>query len=76
MDQHYQQWSDNAPRGLLLVGLGASLVGQATVLKANRKPAWQWVSLGTLGLIVLNAGLAIFGESVKHRTLYESKLGL
>ncbi|MDL1902392.1 hypothetical protein FBR02_16690 [Anaerolineae bacterium CFX9] len=76
MDQHYQQWSEQAPRGLLLVGLGAAIVGQASGLKSRGKPAWQWIVLGTLGLIALNAGLAIFGESVKHRTLYEQKLGL
>jgi hypothetical protein len=76
MDQHYQEWSESAPRGLLLVGLGVSLVGQATVLKANKKSTLAWVLLGTLGLIVLNAGIAIFGEAVKHRALYESKLGL
>jgi hypothetical protein len=76
MDQHYQEWSESAPRGLLLVGLGASLIGQATVLKANKKSALAWILLGTLGLIALNAGIAIFGEAVKHRALYESKLGL
>ncbi len=76
MDQHYQQWSELAPRGLLLIGTGASIIGQATVIKARKKPAWQWILLGTLGLIVFNAGISVFGESIKHRTLYEHKLGL
>ena len=76
MDHHYEVWSTNAPRGLLLIGAGVSIVGQAIVLKAQRKPGWQWFLLGFLGLIALNSGVAIFGESVKHCTLYESKLGL
>jgi hypothetical protein len=76
MDHHYEVWSTNAPRGLLLIGAGISIVGQAIVLKAQRKAGWQWFLMGFLGLIVLNSGVAIFGESVKHRTLYESKLDL
>jgi hypothetical protein len=76
MDHHYEAWSTNAPRGLLLIGAGISIVGQAIVLKAQRKAGWKWFLMGFLGLIVLNSGVAIFGESVKQRTLYESKLGL
>jgi hypothetical protein len=76
MDQHYQEWNESAPRGLLLIGFGVSLVAHAAGLKQSRKPAWQWILLGTLGLIVLNSGVAVFGESVKHRALYEQKLGL
>ena len=76
MDYHYQEWSTNAPRGLLLIGAGISFVSQAIVLKAQRKPGWQWFLMGFLGLIGVNAGVAIFGEAVKHRALYESKLDL
>ena len=76
MDQHYESWSTNAPRGLLLIGAGVSIVGQAIVLKAQRRAGWKWFLMGFLGLIVLNSGVAIFGESVKQRALYESKLGL
>jgi mannose/fructose/N-acetylgalactosamine-specific phosphotransferase system component IIC len=74
MDQHYQEWSENAPRGLLLIGAGISVIGQAIVLKAQRKPALHWFLFGFVGLIVFNAGVSIFGEAVKHRALYESKL--
>lgn len=74
MDYHYEAWSTNAPRGLLLIGAGVTLVAEAIVLKAQRKAGWRWFLLGGLGLTVLNAGVALFGDSVKHRTLYESKL--
>lgn len=76
MDQHYQKWSELAPRGLLLIGAGLSLIGQATILKARKRPSLGWIVLGSLGLAVLNAGVSVFGESIKHRTMYESKLGL
>lgn len=76
MDQHYQQWSENAPRGLLLIGAGASVIGHAVGLRTRRRSAWAWVFFGVVGLVLLNAGVSIFGESVKHRTLYEQKLGL
>lgn len=73
MSDHFQQWSELAPRGLLLIGAGISLLGQATIMKSRERGSWMWVILGTLGLGVFNAGLAIFAESVKHRTLYELK---
>lgn len=76
MDQHYQQWSENAPRGLLLIGAGVSIVAHAAGLRTKGRSSLIWIALGTLGLIVLNAGVAIFGEAVKHRTLYEQKLDL
>jgi hypothetical protein len=76
MDQHYERWSELAPRGLLGIGLGVSIIGQAAIWKSQKKSAWRWILFGTLGLIALNAGVAMFGESIKHRALYESKLGL
>jgi hypothetical protein len=76
MDQHYQQWSELAPRGLLLIGTGVSVIGHAVTLKARRRSALGWIFFGIIGLVALNAGVSVFGEAVKHRTMYESKLGL
>ncbi|MCL4248284.1 MAG: hypothetical protein KJ065_09070 [Anaerolineae bacterium] len=76
MDQHYEQWSTLAPRGLMIIGLGATLLAHSSSLKTRRKPFWQWFIMGTISLIVFNSGIAIFGEAVKHRAMYESKLGL
>jgi hypothetical protein len=76
MDNNYQQWSEMAPRGLMLIGAGASIIAHAASLRSRGKSAWRWVVFGTLGLIALNAGVSVFGEAVKHRTMYESKLGL
>jgi len=74
-DAHRRRWQWQSPLGLLLVGLGASLLGQATLLKGKASDArgstWGWVAAGTASLVALNAGLSVFGDAVKHRTLYE-----
>lgn len=69
--EHYQTWKRLAPLGLMTVGFGASLVGQSTILKAENAATWKWVALGTVSLVVFNAGLCMFGDAVKHRALYE-----
>lgn len=72
MNDHYEKWNRYAPFSLILLGFGMSLIGDATITKARRQRGW--ILKGTLGLIVFNAGLAIFGEAVKSRTLYETDL--
>jgi hypothetical protein len=74
MYKHYQAWNDLAPRGLVLIGFGAALLGEAIAAKAKRRAGIIWFVLGTLALIVLNAGVAVFGEAVKNRAMYEMKL--
>jgi hypothetical protein len=70
-EQHYQKWKTLAPLGLLATGLGASGVGQSTILKGRDASTWKWVAAGTASLMALNAGLCLFGDAVKHRALYE-----
>jgi hypothetical protein len=70
-ERHYQKWKALAPLGLLATGLGASGVGQSTLLKGRDAPTWTWVAAGTVSLVALNAGLCLFGDAVKHRALYE-----
>jgi hypothetical protein len=70
-EQHYQKWKTLAPLGLLATGLGASGVGQSTLMKGRDEPIWKWGAAGTASLVALNAGLCLFGDAVKHRALYE-----
>jgi len=70
-EQHYRKWKTLAPLGLLATGLGASGVGQSTLMKGRDVPTWKWVAAGTASLVALNAGLCLFGDAVKHRALYE-----
>lgn len=74
MSNHYRRWQILAPLGLALSGLGASLLGHATLVKQAGKPFWQWFVWGTVSLCIFNAGVAIFGEAVKERTLYELEM--
>ena len=50
--------------GLLLVGAGVSIVGEAVVRKAAAEP---WFMMGTLGLVVLNSGVSVFGQAIVYR---------
>ncbi|GAB4198841.1 MAG: hypothetical protein OHK0022_18590 [Roseiflexaceae bacterium] len=63
-----QRWLIFSPLGLVLVGLGVSVVGDAVARKSQGEP---WFVRGTLGLSLLNAGLSVFGDAVKARVLYE-----
>lgn len=66
--RHRAAWKRLAPAGLVGVGLGVSLVGEATLRKGRGE---AYVAYGTLALCVLNAGLCLFGEAVKHSALAE-----
>ncbi len=65
-EAHLTTWRRFAPLGLSAVGLGLSLVGEATLRKGRGEP---FVLYGTAALCVVNAGLCVFGEAVKHRAL-------
>ena len=66
VERHLRTWRRFAPLGLASVGLGLSLVGEATLRKGRGEP---FVLYGTAALCVVNAGLCLFGEAVKHRAL-------
>jgi hypothetical protein len=67
----YQKWLLFAPLGLATIGLGASLLGHSIGLKVQGATPLTWFAWGTVSLAVLNAGVAVFGDAVKHRVLHE-----
>lgn len=68
MQNRRTKWLLFAPLGLTLIGLGTSVTQDA----ATRKAAGQsWFWRGTVGLCILNAGIALFGDAVKERALME-----
>jgi len=69
--EHKKKWQRFAPLGLALVGAGASMLGHSIELKTTGATLLVWFIWGTLSLIVLNAGLAVFGDAIKHRVLFE-----
>lgn len=73
-NKHYKRWLIQAPLGLILVGFGACLIAEAAMDKYEGAPLWQWVSYGTLSLVVFNSGLCVFGDAILHRIRYERQL--
>jgi hypothetical protein len=68
---HKTKWLLFAPLGLVTIGAGASMVHWAGTLKDKNMPAKHWVAAGTAALVVLNAGVSLFGQSVVERVLHE-----
>jgi len=68
---HKEKWLLFAPTGLLTIGIGASMVHWAGSLKDRRLPTSQWVAAGTAALVVLNAGVSLFGRGVVEKVLHE-----
>ncbi|GAA0309795.1 hypothetical protein GCM10009528_29010 [Kineococcus aurantiacus] len=64
-------WKRLAPAGLLLVGAGLSTAVDAAQRRASGAATLRWGGQGTVGLVLVNAGLCLFGESVKRRTRHE-----
>ena len=62
------KWLTLSISGLILIGLGLSLLGEAIILKYEKKPFF-W--LGTLALIVVNSGLCFFGNAIRYRILID-----
>lgn len=59
--------------GLILIGLGLSLTGEAIILKASGQ---SWFLMGTLGLIAVNSGVSVFGQGVIHRVAMNKEKNL
>jgi len=62
-----RNWLIYAATGLALVGFGLSLMGEALIQKYEQAGFHQWFWLGTLALVVVNSGLALFGKAVTIR---------
>jgi hypothetical protein len=69
--KYYRKWLIRAPLGLILIGLGVSLVAEAAALKYDHAPVLEWVIAGTISLVILNSGVSLVGDAVLQRTRYE-----
>ena len=58
------KWLIFSISGLILFGIGLSLLGEAIILKYENKPFF-WS--GSLALIVINSGLCLFGSAIRYR---------
>ena len=62
-----RRWLFYSILGLILVGAGVSITGEAIILKGAGSTVTDWFLLGTAGLVVLNSGLSFFGRGVIER---------
>ncbi|MDG1024132.1 MAG: hypothetical protein P8I42_08500 [Flavobacteriaceae bacterium] len=57
-----KKWWIYSVVGLLLLGLGLSLLGEAIIYKFQN--VFGWFYLGTVALVVFNSGIALVGEAI------------
>ena len=72
MEEVFYRWLVEAVAGLILIGFGLSLFGQAVIYKSKGESLKKWFLWGTISLVVINAGICVFGDAVKHRVIYET----
>lgn len=68
---HFRHWIIKATLGLSLIGFGACLVAEAVLTKYDGSATADWVLYGLVALAVLNSGVSIVGDAVKHRVHLE-----
>lgn len=69
--QLFRKWLITAPFGLVLVGAGLSVFGEALLIKWEQRPFWDWFWWGTAGLVLINAGISLVAQAVIFRVRYE-----
>ncbi|MGI4894547.1 MAG: hypothetical protein ACRYF3_05470 [Janthinobacterium lividum] len=67
----YRAWKTLAPTGLLLVGLGVSVIADAAIRRSTAVRSAGWIAEGTVGLVAMNSGISLFGEAVKRRAVLD-----
>lgn len=63
-----RKWLKFSVGGILLMGFGLSLLGEAGILKMSGSGFVNWFGLGTLALAVFFAGLSLFGQAVVFKS--------
>ena len=58
-----KKWWIYSVTGLLLLGFGLSLLGEAIIYKINND--FNWFYWGTTALVVFNSGIALVGEAIE-----------
>ncbi len=73
MQETFYIWLIEAVGGLILIGFCLSVFGQAVIYKSRGESLKKWFLWGTVSLIIVNAGICVFGDAVKTRIQYESE---
>lgn len=73
MDKIKKSWLILSAIGLATFGFGLSLMGEALIRKYEATHWQDWFWIGTLALVVTNAGLALFGKAVTLRVKLDQR---
>jgi len=65
-------WLVKGVGGLLFVGAGLCVFGEALLNKLQSEP---WFGIGTLSLVLVNFGLCMMFDSHNHQLRYNSQQG-
>ena len=65
------KWLIYSISGLLLIGFGLSLLGEAIIFKMSKNSNWFY--MGTIALIIFNSGICIVAEATL--ILYQVRKG-
>jgi hypothetical protein len=68
-----RKWFFYSTAGILIMGIGLSVFGEAVIAKALTKGFLNWFLRGTVGLALIFAGLSIFGQGVVFKTIIDQK---
>ncbi|PSL07507.1 hypothetical protein [Cecembia rubra] len=68
-----KKWLIFSVGGILLMGIGLSFLGEATILKWDEVGFLLWFGLGTFALAIFFAGLSLFGQAVVFKSKLDQK---
>ena len=66
LDTARKRWFAHGTTGFLLIGSGVSVTLDAAMRRITETHWEIWVGEGTLGLVLLMAGMAYFGSAVRY----------
>jgi hypothetical protein len=73
MKKNKKKWLTHAVGGILLMGFGLSLLGEAIIAKMDGSEWYYWFLTGTIALILFFGGLSVFGQAVVYKVLLFQK---
>ncbi|GAA0871153.1 hypothetical protein GCM10009117_02980 [Gangjinia marincola] len=72
---HKRNWLIKGGLGTVLLGFGICAIVEIGILKYNGMETLQWVTLGTLSLVVFMVGLFLLFGSFQEKISYLKKQG-
>lgn len=71
MNKLKKKWLLYAVSGILIMGFGLSVMGEALIAKAMGQAFLNWFLIGTAGLALIFAGLSVFGQAIVYKSIMD-----